>query len=258
MPKQEVVQIGTNLKKRSIFDEKINKTAKIATVLLLVACLSITCAANAFAENYANIDNVRIAQIENVGSDGSKLKTNILDNGENELVASNFSYDLLNNGDLELVGEVNNITFDVNAVPYNTPANENVQVYEGFDQSSNYQVLYVALEKEISESVKYFDDVNCEAYRCMVKLYMRTNGSDDIIIEVFTNEDCFSDQMDQAQVSTYLTDAIDDDPGKINQFWYAKVFEPIEEYSEGISPRVMYEDINESTYTYIFDVFGRL
>ena len=222
--------------------------------LLCVSCMLIG-TLPVFAANEIT-DSVRIAKIENVGSDSNNLQTNTIDNGTNEVTAE-VTYDLLDNGSLLFSGEINDVAFSVNAEPYSTPANENVRVFNGVDQLNHYQVIYVATEKEIANSVKYFDDTDDTAYNGMIKLYMRTNNTEDlVIVEIFTNQPHFIAQINKVQPTLKSLDTSDNEEGKLNQFWYAKVFVPTETYEEGPSTYAYSSKDNQGTYTYTYNHLG--
>ena len=197
-------------------------------------------------------DTVRAAYIPNVGFESSNLKTNDLDAGMNEIELSDFTHNY-NNNEFVFTGTINDNPFSVSAKPYSSPANENVQVYNGTDSLGNYDILYVALEQNITGSVMYFTDGRGQ-HDYIIKLYMRTIGSDDIIIvETFSNSSAYARPM------AYATMAADNDEnseGVINQFWYAKVFKPVESYQEGNAPRYMQDRANAGDYTYSYNHLG--
>ena len=242
---------------KSFYLERLVEAMRKTTSLVLVIVLLLSLSAQALASDVTHAgDNVQVARIQGVGADSSKLKTNSIDNGANIDPSADVSYSISENGAFIFSGDVNNIPFSVHATPYATPANKNVQVFNGVDQLDHYQVLYVAVEKEIADSVKYFDTVNCSSYSYMVKLYMRTNHTDDIVIvEIFTNYDYYS--IATRQTATVASEnTYDEDEGKVNQFWYAKVFTPVETCETGTTSRQQEPEENEATYTYVFNHLG--
>lgn len=203
-------------------------------------------------ETESTQDTVRAAYIPKVGFESSNLKTNELDAGMNEIEIADFTHNYANN-EFVFTGTINNNSFNVSAEPYSSPANENVQVYNGTDNLGNYDVLYVALEQNISGSVMYFADSR-EQHDYIIKLYMRTAGSDDIIIvETFSNSSAYVRPMTYA---TMTAGDAENSEGVINQFWYAKVFKPVEVYQAGNEPRYMQNRENAGDYTYSYNHLG--
>ncbi len=200
---------------------------KFISMLMVIAMLFVTF-------NFVLADNtknkktlIRAARIENVGSDGKKLKTNIMDKGKNEIAKPAVSFEMAKNGNLKLKGKINNVPFDITATPYKVPVNPNVQAFKPNDSCGNYTVLYVAMEKEIDKSVKYFNDTKPEDYYMMIKLYMRTNGSEDIVVvETFTNKDYFKELAKRNPKKNEVVNFDEERESQLAQFWYAKVFKP--------------------------------
>lgn len=230
----------------------MKRVVAIIVTLCVFMSLSVVAIAN-------GPETVKAARIENVGTTSSNLKTNVLDNGQNEVSVEGFSYELTTEGTLQFTGIVNECPFNVVASPYEKPANENVHIFDGTDIYENYQVLYVAVEKEIYDSLKYFNDMDDSAYTYLIKLYMRTIGTTDIVVvEVFTNSDSFYNLMNPVTPAGYSLTETDSEPdeGNINQFWYTTIFQPIETYDPGISPLSVDTAANAGTYTYSYDHMG--
>lgn len=228
---------------------------KKGTCILLIVCLLLnlfTIGASAYTvQNNVNGD-VYSAYISDVGSDSSKLKTDSLDNGENRTTIENFKFYKHSNGDFEISGAVNDMPFNVVGTPFDSPANKMVQVFDASDLSGNFDVLYLNIEKELQDSALYFDSVDLDSYLNLVKLYLRPiNSSDFVVIEFFLLSNIASDYLSRP-ISSDTSD-----PGRVNQLWYTKVFEPAEVYeSEVPQPNYIKDWSLTSEYVHTFEHLG--
>ncbi len=127
------------------------------------------------ASPLAEVDHILIqaAYIPNVGSISANLKNNILDNERYKIEINNFAFKQLPNRSFFFSGEIKGEYFNITSIPYTTPANHNVQVFSAKDSLGNYDIIYSALEREISKSARYFTDINLSPYEYMLKLYLR-------------------------------------------------------------------------------------
>lgn len=216
---------------------KFKKAFCILCVLAVLSAIipSATAAdSEAFSTDGTNLSGcVLAAYIPSVGANSENLKTNSLDAGAFNVTASNFSTLKTDTDSLRLRGSVAEIPFDIVAIPYDSPANENVQVFDAGDTLGNFTVLYSDIERNIRGSALYFDDVELDFYTSVLKLYLRPlNSTDFVVIEIFTTSDV---------ADAYLQNPIREDPlapGRINQLWYTKVFNaPVEQCADaGITP----------------------
>ena len=205
------------------------------------------------ASPLAEADHILIqaAYIPNVGSISANLKNNILDNERYKIEINNFAFKQLPNRSFFFSGEIKGENFNITSIPYTTPANHNVQVFSAKDSLGNYDIIYSALEREISKSARYFTDINLSPYEYMLKLYLRpTQSTDFIVIEIFSDNVLWNSYF-----STPISGAANA-PSKIALFWYAKVFDPSISYKEAPPTRSYSTDYNTGTYTYQYNHLG--
>lgn len=196
-------------------------TTRLGIGFLLIVLTGILC------RTFAAIDKVESegsgyvcsAYIPSVNQRSETLCTNTLDSGCYEKAMEEFSFWKEKSGAFRFYGTFSGLPFDVVAVPYASPANEHVQVFEARDAYDNYDVLYANVEQNITESALYFDNVDLTPYSNVFKLYLRPTGSEDfVVVELFTSENW---------AEPYVSRPVSqdpNDPGRVGQFWYTKVF----------------------------------
>lgn len=200
-------------------------------------------------ENFATKSNVKYgAFVKGVGRNSSKLKNNTLDEGENAINMSQMKFTADEKGNLVFNGSINGLDFNIIAESKGISKSGNIHVYEGIDKLDNFEVFYVSHEKEIDKSAMYFDNLR-NKYKEVIKVYMKPELSEDFaIIEIFNPEVKFPKIRSKASIN-----------GKndINMFWYAKAFDPMEEYDE-INNDTKRNSIvpNETDYKYCFSHLG--
>lgn len=222
---------------------------KIISLLLVLALVVGICPA-AFAVGTtpsAEIEGiVYAAYIPDVGTESSNLKNNTLDKGKNVVVLDAFHVvQISEGGDMCFAGGLNGVSFDIEAKPYDSPANTNVQVFEANDKLGNYTVLYADIEQNIQDSALYFNNMGANMYANVLKLYLRPVDTPDfLMIELFTSENYSLE---------YLQKPISEDvnaPGRVNQLWYSKAFYSPLEVSVDDTVAPLYMDMWASTIEY--------
>ena len=192
---------------------------------------------------------VKCAYVPNVLSDGSNLRNDILDNGQYENDAyANLSLNFAS-GAVTITGTVGNKNLNVNAQYVSANENGNVYIYSGADTYNNFDVLYIAAEKDIGKSVLYFQSYRQQnSYNTVLKVYLREKGTSD-----FAVIEAFGIAFPNIIVPLSISEG-NSQEACLAQAWYGKVFEPVEKNTHeiqtkaGNAARIVLESYSYSSY----------
>lgn len=128
------------------------------------------------------------------------------------------------NDEINLIGTVNGIPFNVSGAFCSISENGNVVVFNGVDSANNFRVVYCAIEKELDKASLYFDAYafRNSGYDVVTKLYLAPNSDVDgeyIIAELYGNE--------FPSISREAISELPEDH-QLNLFWYAREFKPVD------------------------------
>lgn len=226
---------------------------RIVSLILAVGVLFNIYTFESLAKEEDNTVEVQCAYIHDVGTNSSKLQTNVVDEGVYKQEIQDFSLNFANDGLVNVSGGIDNQYFDFQLVAYDSPVNKNVQIFSGTDQEKKFELLYASIEKEIENSAIYFVDMktNDKKYSNVFKLYLRPSGSEDFIaVEIFFKKNVGKQYFKEFDPNT-VSDEI-----KKEQFWYAKVFTPETSMTSDLGIRTISSDSNTITYVSRFDHLG--
>lgn len=211
-------------------------------VILCMLCTSVYASPLSLSKQ----GDIHIAYINNVGSDSNRLNNNIIDKGSNEITSKDANITINKDNSFTVQGSINGKDFQVMASPKGS-VNSNVYILNGEDIKGNNDILYVSYERNIQDSLMYFRDIYEKmSYNNMVKLYMQPKGSDDIvIIEIFDPNLSLFNMRSLNKSSEDLS---------LDQFWYGKVFEPVEK--EEMYTLRNSTDYNYGSYIYEYNHLG--
>ena len=175
---------------------------------------------------------VKCAYVPNVLPNGSNLLNETLDNNQftNDAYADvNVTF---NSNSVQLAGAAGGQPFSINAQYAAVNENGNVYIYQGEDSQNNFDVLYIAAEKEISKSLLYFNAYSRQNnFGTVLKLYLREKDTSNfVIIEIFGV--AFPNIIAPFSASNGTSDE-----ACLAQSWYGKVFEPAGTLRSEISTR---------------------
>ncbi|KAB3524797.1 hypothetical protein [Alkaliphilus serpentinus] len=227
-------------------------------VLIMVSIMLIPNVAAYSSHIDNNLDIIKLAYIKDVGNKSDNLKTSIIDDNQFTI----FNNDLkatITNDEISIIGTINKIPIRILAQPKSNATNLNVHLYNSKDLEENINIVYCSYEREVDKSSLYFRDYynnNRKDIHSILKIYAIPKDSKDfVIIEIF------NPKLDQNRFfTTSLTNGINKESDEyLDQFWYAKVFEPVEQFIE-LENRNSLMSINTQDnlgrYTFTFNHLG--
>ncbi|NLH00427.1 MAG: hypothetical protein GX488_00755 [Clostridiales bacterium] len=135
--------------------------------------------------------------------------------------------------------------FDVVANYVGNNENGNIDIFVGEDNNNIFDVVYCAIEREISKSILYFNSMRDE-YTTVLKLYLRNKESGAfLIVELFN--------LPYLNITTSRADSDVDVNAAL--CWIERTFEPVNITETETTTRSANSSINK-TATYTFNSFG--
>lgn len=238
---------------------KIKRTLSILLSVILLFSMAVPAFASTRAivadNNYTNIgDGLTIgANVLDINDTGSNLTSAAKDqnceilNSRTPIINSA----VVNNNAIKIEGVVNSENFCIEGKFCSISANGNVLVFKAKDTNNKFNVVFCAVEQDLSKAALYFGPTQAleEKYDVVTKLYLRPINSkeDFVMIEMFGNS-----------FPTISEQAIDNLPEDhyMNQFWYAREFKPIsvsttEETTKNRAGNSSYGQLEMYTYIHL-------
>ncbi len=205
---------------------------KKAISLFLVAAAILSLNGFTAAESPKNDTEVKAAYIETIDETGSNIGSEET-NPDVILPSSQFSVSYsLESSQLSVFGDVKGISFSVSGDLITTSENRCILLYDGMDQSANYNVAYMSLERELDKTSLFFSlfHKNHPEYINVIKVYMQLDGTNSLLlIEIYLKEDIGASLLNSQSV-VYSSEAAN----KL-QNWFVNYYSPISNSDSGIS-----------------------
>ena len=226
---------------------------KISSIILaIIICIGVITPAS--ASNLAKTSLLdgsieKAAYIPFVNKNGSNLLNETLDQGKytvDSLVLTTAEYST--DGQIIAIGSYNGKDFNVTARYTGKNENGNIDVFNGEDERGLYDVVYCAIEREISKSMLYFNSMDSQ-YTTALKLYLRDKETNAfLIVEVF----------DLPTINIMETNSVSASDSDVNAAlcWVERTFEPVNTAETEVAVPFAASDNITKTIQYDYSALG--